>query len=1048
MQFSASPKGYHVLAYNSSRVYVFDVREQDLHVKREFKIMRRPALACITDDASTLAVLSSEMQLNVYDLRDSPPTRRNAMILDNPPRAIALSACGNVLATAHETGIEVSSLTTGAMPTDRRSVKCDPVDSLAFSFDGTQILGTTIHSQTPSTVVITAPYFDPGNLLAGGDIMSMWTTSILFPNTSHDSSHAVLLQNGMSEEATWAFTYDRSFEAFRAIRIEDLRNGTTYFTGPVPLDTSQSQLLPCTAPTASYLGQVAAAGFQGNQVWIYGIPEDLDAIPGSPAATTTENLSVGAVLGRRTSQHSSVSRNGSGRSRDAPAPGSRMPQWQILCDKLRNNFVSGYKVSELTGLSTLKWVAGQSNSSSIKERLVATARGVSGPLLATDEEDIDFVDGGRIVLFDFDYDFTDGHKREITMELGTENPEPLEEEKRDIETEVAIVRRRTVAQRRNQNPLLRAATTASRDAAAIPPLPQNLTNDSDDDPLLPRRMGQNPSNQATPVVDDDDDDDEGVESPSIDEMDALDAPYAHASPRSGTTLRRAATAAAVNRARNPRTADGRPIEYRRADGRREHPHPADGDNWVPPPPPYQREDPGDMPSFLRGPAIAPLAYTPALPTAFPNFTNSDSLASLQRRQSRQRTASDSTTYSARPRLEDFARPRSSPSVPPEQFQPFAISPINSHSALSPTLDTPVLTLDEDAIDDSPIFSATGGLPPIQRDEDRPSSMDTFVSSQRTTTTHTEPSSADNRQQHIPVLDVQIPPLHTDLVPQAASIRRLSNVQTWPLAPQPEANAADTAPVSPEPQSAPAIDFTPSAFASALPPAPSSEQLARLHRRISLGGVPNRRSVGASSSWAAEGSKAIEAWQSQASQSITEDEASSRPILGPNEEVPMIISTPRGVSGAFDPPENSVYRTRSIENPILAPIPRRPRPNIAFNPRPNPPQLQPLYPPSVVQQSQQLQQQQLQQLQKQKRRATLLPSWLSSPPSSSSRASLSRRPSRAERSAAKNMHDARKRGWRPKSKKGNQPGDVETSSTGDWADVSPTAAPKEKRCIVM
>ncbi|KAK8049712.1 hypothetical protein PG994_011442 [Apiospora phragmitis] len=134
MQFTSSPRGYHLLAYNSSRIYVLDIRGPELVVKRELKIMRRPVSACTLDDASLLAVLSSDMQVDVYDLRQQPPKRTQSLILDNPPRTIALSPCGSVLAAAYEGGIEVSSLHTGALPTDRRAVKCDGVDSLAFSF--------------------------------------------------------------------------------------------------------------------------------------------------------------------------------------------------------------------------------------------------------------------------------------------------------------------------------------------------------------------------------------------------------------------------------------------------------------------------------------------------------------------------------------------------------------------------------------------------------------------------------------------------------------------------------------------------------------------------------------------------------------------------------------------------------------------------------------------------------------------------------------------------------------------------------------------------
>ncbi|KAG8428404.1 hypothetical protein J3459_003971 [Metarhizium acridum] len=248
MQFASSPRGQHLLAYNSSRIYVIDVCSPTVNVKREFKIQRRPASACITDDAHTLAVLSSEMQVDIYDLTQSPPHREHSLILDNKPQTIAISACGAVLAAAYDGGIEVSSLKSSALATEKRAVKCDAVDALAFSLDGTQLLGTTVNSSPPCTVVLTAPYYDPGSQLLEENLVAMWTTSILFPNTSRDCSHAIWLPDDEHGEPEWTFTYDRSFETFRAVRLDDLRNGTTYFTGPIPNAKLQTKLLPCTLP--------------------------------------------------------------------------------------------------------------------------------------------------------------------------------------------------------------------------------------------------------------------------------------------------------------------------------------------------------------------------------------------------------------------------------------------------------------------------------------------------------------------------------------------------------------------------------------------------------------------------------------------------------------------------------------------------------------------------------------------------------------------------------------------------------------------------------
>jgi len=1047
MQFGASPSGSQFLAYNSSRIYVIDVRGEGLQVKRELRILRRPVSACITDDASLLAVLSTEMQVDLYDLTTKPPRRKHSIILDNSPRTIAISSCGTVLAAAYDGGIEVSSLHQGALATDRRAVKCDAVDALAFSLDGSQILGTTIHSPSPSTVVLTAPYYDPGSQLAESNLSAMWTTSILFPNTSRDCSHAILLQDGSHGEAEWTFTYDRSFETFRAVRLDDLRNGTTYFTGPVPKATSQSKLLPCTLPASTHYGELVSAGFQGNEVWVYGVPGDLDAVP---EVAASESSAGSSALGRHNSVQSSLSRNASTRGQDGD--GERVPQWQVLCDKLRNNFVAGWKIAEVAGISNVKWVADFA-SSSCKERLVVAARGVSGPRLATDEEDIDFVDGGRICLLDFDYGLVNGCRTEITIEVGTDDAEVLEEEKRDMETEVAIVRRRTVAQRRGgRTALLRAATSAGQE----PPLPRlNLPeDDDDDDPLVPRTIGKHPASQqpAANLTEEGD-------FASIEEQEALDAPYAHASPRSGTTLRRAATAAAVNRRLNPRTADGRPIEYRRADGRGEHPHESDADNWVPPPPPYQKDDPVDLPAFLRGPAVAPLPSSTA--TVPPSAQHADGYANMldsqtpegsdvnvaHRRRSHHRTTSE-VTSSSRLRVEGMLRPRSSPSLRSVHMNPDDIYDVSPPG--SPHLPQPGLPEDQQV--SRPGTGAAQGpsgasFPPLRTEtfhvpsSSAPSTNASINASLTSTRTDGSP------RQSAPVLQLHIPNSPLSGLPSVSAVepqmRRLPNAQTWPHAPRsedqlPSLNAAGY------PLTAPP-NITGHDFATSLPPAPSSGQLASLNKRISQGN-PRRLSGGP-----------------QAHQMLTDDGGSkSQPghhhhqqlahnagtdnstIQMPDFDRPLIISTPTGVTGAFDPP-NRRSSTRQGETHILAPIPRHPRQNNFINPRPVE-RLEPIYDTSAQSQPPQA---------TQPKPPSGLPGWLRSGPSSSrsSPSMINRRPSRAERSAARNMKDARKKGWTGDKKKKRKGGKdtgaaYEVASSAGWTDVSMPSAPKEKKCVVM
>lgn len=1053
MQFGSSPKGRHVLAYNSARIYVIDVGSPTVSVKREFKIQRRPASACITDKADTLAVLSSEMQVDIYDLTKSPPERKHSLILDNKPQTIAISACGAVLAAAYDGGIEVSSLKSSGLSTEKRAVKCDAVDALAFSLDGTQILGTTVHSSPPCTVVLTAPYYDPGSQMLEENLGAMWTTSILFPNTSRDCSHAIWLPDGDHGEPEWTFTYDRSFETFRAVRLDDLRNGTTYFTGPIPNAKSQTKLLPCTLPATSSQGELVSAGFQGKEVWIYGIPEDLDAIPEAPPASqdssSNSNLSG---LGRHNSTQSSLSRRTSTRGQDG-AETERVPQWQILCDKLRNNLVAGFKVAEFGGVGSVKWV-GNFGEHSLHERLVVTATGVMGPRLVTEEEDIDFVDGGRIALLDFDYGLANGQNTEITIEVGTDNAEPLAEQRRDLETEVAIVRRRTVAQKRGGSAaLLRAATTAnSRDP--LPPLAQTVDaeiENDDDDPLAPRTIGQHPINRRTaaPTTQAEE------EFASIEEQEALDAPYAHASPRSGTTLRRAATAAAVNRRLNPRTADGRPIEYRRADGRAEHPHESDADNWVPPPPPYQKEDPGDMPAFMRGQSVAPLSAVDYAPPAAGTSTNEvlnnslmlalEQSAQLERsgtqyRQAHQHTSSEAADVN-RLRVVDIPRPRSTPSVQSVQNDDiYDVSP-----QASPRLSSAQLS--ESAVPQDQTVSSTasrGNASAAASFDTAPSQQWAELSQHSSAAAPLSPGSSTGpgARPGAPMLELHIPssPLNVIGTTEAEpAIRRLSNVQTWPKQFQP-GTVSGAGPSQPQlhgyPHTAPPLNVTSNDLAAAtLPPAPSSNQIASLNKRISQG-HPRRLSGNVLNPqlWIDRGRSMTEPFDSPQGQLADHGE---QRFQDADFDRPLIISTPTGVSGSHDPPERRGSMVRS-ETPILAPIPRRPRAanysrtggtaqqleNI-YNNQPAPAPLPPHMRSNV----------------------NALPMWMRTPSNSSRRTpnGVNRRRSRAERSAAKNMKDAKKRGWMPKKK--TKPTET-ASDTAGWVDVPTPSKPKESKCVIM
>ncbi|KAI0523833.1 hypothetical protein F5B22DRAFT_418925 [Xylaria bambusicola] len=1046
MQFSPSPRGHHLLAYNSSRIYVLDVRGPSLAVKRELKILRRPVSTCIVDDGSFLAVLSTDMQVDLYDLNQSPPRRKQSLILDNTPRAMTLSPCGRVLAAAYEGGIEVSSLNPGALPTERRAVKCDGVDALSFSLDGTQLLGTTATSTTPNTVILTAPYYDPGSQMATDDISALWTTSILFPNTSRDCSHAVLLQESSSMEATWTFTYDRSFETFRAVRIDDLRNGTTYFTGPVPTATSPGPLLPCTLPAANYHGELVSAGFQGKHIWLYGVPEDLEAMPDAHHPVDSTPL---PNLHRRSSGHSVRSP-----SRTQENTGYRVPQWQILCDKLRNTFVKGHKIAESGGVSNVKWVSGFGETS-VQERLIIASKGIVPDRLINEEEGIDFVDGGRITILDFDYGLENGEEEEVTIEVGTMEPETLEEEHRDIDTEVAIVRRRTVAQRRgNRSGVIRATTTINRQAEAL--LRPQAAEEDMEDPLIPRRMAT-ARDRSPPVPD-------ALDDVSLEEaQEALDAPYTHASPRSGTTLRRAATAAAVNRQRNPPPPAAGRVEYRRADGRAEHPHESDADNWVPPPPPYSKEDPVvDLPSFLRHPPIPGIGLTTRNPS------NSDDIPPVPplpdvlpgpRRPVVSGTSTNSRPELPRLRTSSLLKERSRQVPGGSNLQQPTMNgrtsriegEIGTRSSVFVQTSEPRY----EAVDAGDIYGASPiGTPSPQDSVLRTQQMLTVtpereppsVGAHSFSTGYTPTSSGSQPSEGIssgsvlpnpPVPSIPLTPTGAPLPRDGGNgliepplVGRLLNASTWPRAPGVSSNTPGSM-LAGYPRSAPPTNLNnEQLIAASLPIEPGPEQVINQYNRRGDTGAPR------SASGSTLPPRTTASGHSEHSNTSRRFSLLHRRPPSPPDQ-PLIISTPTGVAGAFDVSQPSI--AGNSYSPVLhAPVARHPRPTPGH----------PLSQPTV---------ERLETITGSRPRAN--PETFVAPPAPSPQfiarrhASVSRRPSRARRGALKNLQDARERGWTGRKKKKKATQQDAAAAAGGWTDVplpsdAPPAHAKDKKCAIM
>lgn len=607
--FAFSPNGHWTLALSSSRIYVLDTLSPKISVQRELKVLRRPLSAAILDDGSILAVLSSDHQVNVYDLSNLDLKHLRSLSLDNKPNTLALSPKGEVLATAFDGEIEVHSLAANALSSERRAVKCDSVDSIAFSSDGTMLLGTTQNSRNPNTVLLTAPYYSEGDQSLPAHILlgQMWTSQIIFPNSSRDCSHATMLPHPLEGDSSWTFAYDRVFESFRAVRTDDMRNGTTYFTGPKPRSSSgtraaKRKLTPSTLPTTSDRGELVAAGFAGKDIWIYGVPENLDL---TTLPKSEYQSSPGIVMAGTNTSSSSGNNTGSpptSLTTGESAEVTRLPQWQVLVDKYRNVFAKGRRVGEVPGATNLRWVSRRHErlgEKSIAERLIIAAPGgVPGPS-GLEQDDFASVDGGRLVIMDFDRRSDDGKLEQLSFEVGNAKPELLEEGNLDMDTEVAFVRQRTVRKRRDiSNETSVASMLASApDVPPVPSIPPQSAPPSAPQAELSNQLSPTDGNNV-PLRTANSSPSEGL---TLEEASAVfDGPYSHTAPRSRTSLYRSATAVADHRQRNPaRIVEQGRVAYRRADGRGEIPHESDADNWVPPPPPYTAKSDIPLPEHLR-----------------------------------------------------------------------------------------------------------------------------------------------------------------------------------------------------------------------------------------------------------------------------------------------------------------------------------------------------------------------------------------------------------------------------------------------------------------
>lgn len=555
-RFSFSVSGQMILCISSSRIVVLDVTTESPTVRHELKTSRRPLDATILDDGSLLAVVSSRHQINVYTLSNEEPKLIQCLVLNDTPRALALSPSGGVLAIAYDDKIEVQALGEGVLTTDRRAVRCNGIDSIAFSSDGFMLLGSSASHQTRTVVSVAVPFYtgtDDDTSPSDAQVQ-MWTTQILFPDKIAGYTRACLLPLHGEGEDDWILGYDEQIKAFRAIRNNNANSGAIYFVGPV-LENRAQEASPTIFPTVGNEGKLVALGFQDNGLWIYGVPDHLDV-----ASPTNQTNGADSA-----SDHAPTP---SVETQSIPQDNRARLQQTISEPKI---LVSGHKMSDIPGITAARWIRyshSTMNQVSKGLRLVTVAPGgVRPPTIG--EEDVP-VDGGRVLLLDFGRSAKDGEMVELSIEVGETQPKILKEPNSSMDTEVELERRRTRLHRGNTAPP-RRSRNAARES-----FPSAVSNNQK---LWPRHRRNSSHitglpNNTTP----------NGASPLI-------------NPPSNNTqapLHRAATAAATSR---PRYNPPFPSDTQRRIP--QIPHESDADNWIPPPPPYTREPEVPLPDHLR-----------------------------------------------------------------------------------------------------------------------------------------------------------------------------------------------------------------------------------------------------------------------------------------------------------------------------------------------------------------------------------------------------------------------------------------------------------------
>jgi hypothetical protein len=500
--FSISPGGRRIAAYNSARLYILQTTPLPVGISQDFELKRRPLAVEVLDDGTFLAILSDQHTVNVYDLSQS--RRCKTIKLDFPTYCIALAPMGGLLAAAYEGGVEIFSLDPAALPTDRRAVRSQRMDRMSFSQDGSTLLGTTTRVNASSSVIVNVPVFpaSPDGVPTSEELKEAWCSELLHPENIRNSSHASFMREDGNTCNDRLFAWNGIADTFGVLNTTDLKYGNVDF--PVVVSPPLSSCGGCgaaikSAPALDEFGDTVAMIVNDRTVRLYIVPHKASE---SEAAVEAHSID--------------------------------------------HELDEGYGCP----FSDARWVysdnsrPGQSNSQGhVQGRLLVTSPGGVGDS-GLPEESVQDIEGGRIIMFDFDSQFSGQPTQTYSLALGKSPPQTLEEPEIDVADEVALIRRRTINQSKggglSQRPVTlgRAATTfnPARNGNRSNSPAFNLRRASSATSMNP---GQSDAARSLPDL---------LETNEASESTAaIDEPFLNTAPRSQASLQRAASNAQRHR---------------------------------------------------------------------------------------------------------------------------------------------------------------------------------------------------------------------------------------------------------------------------------------------------------------------------------------------------------------------------------------------------------------------------------------------------------------------------------------------------------------------